>query len=69
MSNWDEIGFAPQGWQCPICGAVYSPMTMQCFNCTGWKISNMTDSTTKGDADIDIYSRFLKHKEMQNDET
>ena len=47
MSNWDEIGFAPQGWQCPVCGAVYSPMTMQCFNCTGWKISNNTDTNTK----------------------
>ncbi len=29
-----------QGWQCPICGAIYSPTTMACANCTGWKISN-----------------------------
>lgn len=44
MSNWDEIGFAPQGWQCPVCGAVYSPTTMFCMNCTGWKVSNNTES-------------------------
>lgn len=40
MSNWDEIGFAQQGWQCPVCGAVYSPFTMACMNCTGWRVSN-----------------------------
>lgn len=45
MSNWDEIGFAPQGWQCPVCGAVYSPMTMACMNCTGWRVSNSTESS------------------------
>ena len=22
-----------QGWQCPICGRVYSPMTMMCLYC------------------------------------
>ena len=47
MSNWDEIGFAQQGWQCPVCGAVYSPLTMQCFNCTGLKITNKTDTKTE----------------------
>lgn len=25
--------FAPQGWQCPICKRVYSPMTSMCFTC------------------------------------
>lgn len=29
------MGLASQGWQCPICGGVYSPYTPQCFNCTG----------------------------------
>lgn len=42
MSNWDIIGFAPQGWQCPVCRAVYSPMMTMCFNCTG-----KTVTTTK----------------------
>ena len=45
MSNWENVSFASQGWQCPICGAIYSPMTMACMNCTGWKISNMTSTT------------------------
>ena len=25
--------FAPQGWQCPICGRVYSPSTTMCLFC------------------------------------
>lgn len=25
----------PQGWQCPICKRVYSPMTPMCFTCGG----------------------------------
>lgn len=45
MSDWDRIEFAAQqGWQCPICGAVYSPIIMACMNCTGWKVSNSTES-------------------------
>ena len=58
MSNWDEIGFAPQGWQCPVCGAVYSPMTMQCFNCTGWKKVSTTVST--GTTEVMSVEEYLK---------
>ena len=25
----------PQGWQCPVCGAVYAPTTPACFRCVG----------------------------------
>ena len=50
MSNWNDIGFVQQGWQCPVCGAVYSPMTPMCYNCTG---KSYTFSTTTGDAVID----------------
>ena len=50
MSNWDNISFAPQGWQCPVCGAVYSPTTPMCYNCTG---KTYTFSTTTGNAVID----------------
>ncbi len=25
--------FAQQGWQCPICKRVYSPMTAMCYYC------------------------------------
>ena len=34
---------APQGWQCPICGRVYSPITSMCSYCnTGTIDSNKT---------------------------
>ena len=59
MSNWNEIGFAPQGWQCPVCGAVYSPMTMQCFNCTGWKVSNTVSEGTKEVMNVEEYLKDL----------
>ena len=26
---------AQQGWQCPICGRVYSPFTPMCYYCGG----------------------------------
>lgn len=29
--------FAQQGWQCPICGRVYSPTTAMCFYCGNQK--------------------------------
>lgn len=25
--------FVQQGWQCPICGRVYSPTTLMCISC------------------------------------
>ena len=28
-------GLARQGWQCPLCGRVYSPDTSMCFYCGG----------------------------------
>lgn len=32
--NYGNI-FAQQGWQCPICGRVYSPSTPMCLFCGG----------------------------------
>ena len=26
-------GMAQQGWQCPVCKAVYAPWVAVCFNC------------------------------------
>lgn len=48
MSNWSIIGdmITPQGWQCPVCGAVYSPSTPMCYNCTG-KTATYVSSTGK----------------------
>lgn len=65
MSDWNGIGFAPQGWQCPVCGAVYSPMTMQCFNCTGWKTSNKESTSTD---DIDTFRKYLNHSAIKSTE-
>ena len=49
MSNWSIIGdrFAAQGWQCPVCGAVYSPTTPMCYNCTG-KTATTTYASSTG---------------------
>ena len=38
-------GFAPQGWQCPICGRVYSPTTPMCYYCSR-KTEIMTTTST-----------------------
>lgn len=35
--SYEFRGFVQQGWQCPVCGGVYSPFTPQCLNCTGQK--------------------------------
>lgn len=37
---YNDYNFAQQGWECPKCGAVYSPSTPMCFNCTGKTDSN-----------------------------
>ena len=36
---------APQGWQCPICGRVYSPTTPMCWYCGNQKITYTIDGT------------------------
>lgn len=35
----------PQGWQCPICGRVYSPTTMFCLCCARNEIMEVTSET------------------------
>ena len=32
--------FVNKGWQCPICGGVYSPMTPMCFYCGKKELKN-----------------------------
>lgn len=32
--------FAQQGWQCPICKRVYSPMTCMCYYCGGESVTS-----------------------------
>lgn len=63
MINWDKSYFAQQGWQCPIYGAVYSPFTMGCMNCTGWKTTNKTD--TKSEIDWVHHDSVTKTEKTQ----
>ena len=39
-----NFSFAQQGWQCPVCKAVFSPFTPICYNCRGTKTSYSTNS-------------------------
>ena len=39
MGAEDNI-FVNKGWQCPICGRVYSPTTPMCFYCGKEKLKN-----------------------------
>ena len=36
--------FVNKGWQCPICGRVYSPTTPMCFYCGNKVIANQQTS-------------------------
>lgn len=44
MMYSDLLRTAPQGWQCPICGRVYSPTTPMCWYCN----TGTTDTTSTG---------------------
>ena len=43
MYEWPV--FARQGWQCPVCGRVYSPDTMQCPYCANIEYKITTNTT------------------------
>ena len=60
MSEWHSVEFALQGWQCPICKRVYSPTTPMCYYC-GNGVPYTVSSTTVGDADIDVFRKYLNH--------
>lgn len=36
----EQLFSATQGWQCPICGRVYSPTTPMCFYCGKEELKN-----------------------------
>ena len=38
--------FIQQGWQCPICGRIYSPTTMMCYYCGAESKSISTTAAT-----------------------
>ena len=58
--SYEFNGFAQQGWQCPVCHRVYSPTTPMCYYCGNYETTTST-SMTIGNADIDIYSKYLNH--------
>ena len=37
-------GARNSGWQCPGCGACYSPSVAACFNCRGTRVTTGTDA-------------------------
>ena len=48
-----DSGYAPQGWQCPICKRVYSPLTPMCWYCGeagATKTYTTTNATTNTNA-------------------
>lgn len=59
--SYEFKGFTQQGWQCPVCGAVYSPTTMFCMNCTGWKAPNNTENIKRKEWER-IVDKFLENE-------
>lgn len=57
----NDFGFASQGWQCPLCGRVYSPYTSRCFYCNN---TNNTYATT----DTNLPTIFDKMKDLSKEE-
>ena len=44
----DFPNFVQQGWQCPICKRIYSPLTPSCFWCGNEQIITTTQLPTTG---------------------
>lgn len=42
MTNFYPNMLAPQGWECPKCGSVYSPVTSKCYTCTNLTFTSTT---------------------------
>lgn len=57
-----QIG-AAKGWQCPICGRVYSPTTMMCFYCGNTSESHSTNTYTYTTAALDTNRKINKRDE------
>jgi predicted amidophosphoribosyltransferase len=44
-----ELKDLPNGWQCPICGSVYSPFVQECHRCINSNIKYTTDNGTSNE--------------------
>ena len=60
MSNWNEIGFAPQGWQCPVCKRVYSPTTPMCYYCGNGVVTTTTTNIETPKTEKDFTEKWKK---------
>lgn len=65
--GWDFTGpyfAASQGWQCPVCKYVYSPMTPGCYHCNRPDNEKFKVSTGAGEwppCTCGTTARCLKH--------
>lgn len=48
----DEVKVVPMGWQCPVCGRVYSPTTIQCFYCGNEHFTTTTGTHVFSDDEL-----------------
>ena len=49
-----------QGWQCPICGRIYSPMTLMCYYCGGEQKIITTAGTNTETNQMNSYEQFVR---------
>ena len=50
----NEVNWIEKGWECPKCGAVMSPYTSSCVNCTGFR-GAFIETETKDTDHLAIY--------------
>ena len=68
MENYLNYGFAPQGWQCPICKRVYSPSTPMCYSCGNYETTTTTctgktESNKTYTFDLDEFMKMFTRSE------
>lgn len=59
---FDQHCWAPQGWQCPVCGRVYSPTTPMCFYCGNMETITTTNFTINPKTDYAHKDTITKAK-------
>lgn len=63
----EQLPSAQQGWQCPVCKRVYSPLTSMCLYCGGSytpTITCRTGSSDRGVSEMEARAGFYnKHGE------
>ena len=49
--SYEFSQFAQQGWQCPICKRVYSPLTPVCMYCSNKEVTKSSTITITKESD------------------